>query len=125
MRRAWISTSCGTLYSDTLTFSVWPTFRDTIFDEICQGYPYQENGFDISETETTGPGTLVSWAHYTSIHGCDSTIVLMLDIHLPQETTLDVEICEGDNYFENGFNILAAETVGNSQVGILRILVGL
>lgn len=123
MRRAWISTSCGTLYSDTLTFSVWPTFRDTIFDEICQGYPYQENGFDISETETTGPGTLVSWAHYTSIHGCDSTIVLMLDIHLPQETTLDVEICEGDNYFENGFNILAAETVGkDSLVRTLNLL---
>ncbi|MBO7630430.1 MAG: gliding motility-associated C-terminal domain-containing protein, partial [Bacteroidales bacterium] len=120
LRRAWISNSCGTQYSDTLTFVVWPTFRDTIYDDICQGQPYQENGFNISETETVGPGTLISWIHYASVHGCDSTIVLMLDIHLPQETSLDVEICEGDGYFGNGFSIPGSETIGKDT--LLRTL---
>ena len=120
LRRAWISNSCGTQYSDTLTFVVWPTFRDTIYDDICQGQTYQENGFNISETETVGLGTLISWIHYASVHGCDSTIVLMLDIHLPQETTLDVEICEGDGYYGNGFSILGSETIGKDT--LLRTL---
>ena len=116
LRRAWISADCGTLYSDTLFISVWPVSSDTLYDDICVGQPYQEHGFDISETETVGLGTLTSWIHYNSAHGCDSTVTLVLDIHEPQETDLTAEICEGTGYYENGFWIPASETVGEDTL---------
>lgn len=112
LRRAWISADCGTLYSNVLEVSVWPVQNDTIYDDVCVGSPYHEHGFDISETETVGLGVLTSVKYYTSIHGCDSTVVLILDIHEPQETEINVEICEGDGYYQNGFYISAEETVG-------------
>jgi len=112
LRRAWISVDCGTLYSNILEVSVWPVQNDTIYDDVCVGNPYQEHGFDISETETVGLGVLTSVKYYTNIHGCDSTVVLVLDIHELQETQINVDICEGDSYNQNGFSISAAETVG-------------
>ena len=116
LRRAWISTDCGTLYSDTLDISVWPVSSDTIYDDICVGNPYNEHGFNISETETVGLGTLTSWMHYTSVHGCDSTVTLILDIHEPRETDISAEVCEGTGYYENGFAIPASETVGEDSL---------
>ncbi len=112
LRRAWISVSCGTLYSDTLLVTVWPTFRDTLYDNTCLGSTYQGNGFDIPETETTVPGIHFFTKSYTSIHGCDSLVVLQLNIHEPQEVTIDATICEGESYNENGFDIPATETIG-------------
>ena len=116
LRRAWISASCGTQYSDTLSFVVWPTFRDTIYDDICLNQVYQENGFNISDTETGEAGTLTSIKYYDTQHGCDSVIVLMLTIHEPQDTTLAVEICEGDGYYGSGFSISAQETIGKDTL---------
>ena len=116
LRRAWISNDCGTLYSNTLNISVWPVSSDTLYDDVCVGHPYQEHGFDISETETVGLGTLTSWIHYTSVHGCDSTVTLVLDIHEPRETDLNAEICEGTGYYANGFAIPASETVGEDTL---------
>ena len=112
LRRAWISVSCGTLYSDTLLVTVWPTFRDTLYDNTCLGSTYQGNGFDIPGTETTVSGIHFFTKPYTSIHGCDSLVVLQLNIHEPQEVTIDATICEGESYNENGFDIPATETVG-------------
>ena len=116
LRRAWISADCGTLYSDTLDISVWPVSSDTIYDDICVGNPYNEHGFNISETETVGLGTLTSWMHYTSVHGCDSTVTLILDIHEPRETDISAEVCEGTGYYANGFAIPASETVGEDSL---------
>ena len=112
LRRAWISAVCGTLYSDTLDIAVWPVSADSIHDAICAGNPYQDHGFDLSETETATPGTLTSVLHYSTIHGCDSSVTLVLDIYEPQTTEFEVEICEGEGYYGNGFSILPLETVG-------------
>ena len=120
LRRAWISGSCGTLYSDTLTIAVGPISSDTIYDEVCQGQPYQQNGFDISETETVGLDVLTSVRNYTNAQGCDSVVTLVLTIHEPQEMSYSVEICEGDGYYANGFTILPTETVGADT--LLRVL---
>ena len=120
LRRAWISGSCGTLYSDTLAIAVWPVSSDTIYDELCEGQPYQQHGFDISGAETMGHDSLTFVEHYTSVNGCDSAVTLMLTIHKPQETNLNVEICEGDGYYGNGFAIPASETVGADS--LMRVL---
>ena len=120
LRRAWIGGSCGTLYSDTLAISVWPVSSDTIYDELCEGQSYQQHGFDISGAETMGHDSLTFVEHYTSVNGCDSAVTLMLTIHKPRETNLNVEICEGDGYYGNGFAIPASETVGEDT--LLRIL---
>lgn len=120
LRRAWIGGACGTLYSDTLAIAVWPVSSDTIYDELCEGQPYQQHGFDISGAETMGHDSLTFVEHYTSVNGCDSAVTLMLTIHKPQETNLNVEICEGDGYYGNGFAIPASETVGADS--LMRVL---
>ena len=120
LRRAWISNDCGTLYSNVLNINVWPVSSDTIYDGVCVGHPYQQHGFDISETETIGLGVLTSVKYYTNIHGCDSVVTLILDIYNPQEMTFNVEICEGNDYIGNGFTIPASETIGVDS--LLRIL---
>jgi gliding motility-associated-like protein len=120
LRRAWIGGQCGTLYSNTLMISVWPVSSDTIHDELCEGQPYQQHGFDISGAETMGQDSLTFVEHYTSVNGCDSTVMLVLTIHALKETNLNVEICEGDGYYADGFAIQAEETVGEDT--LLRIL---
>ena len=120
LRRAWISDGCGTLYSNTLLIEVWPISSDTIYDETCVGQPYQQHGFDISATETIGIGVLTSVRYYTNVHGCDSVVTLVLTINEPQETVFNVEICEGDGYYAEGFVIQPQETVGADT--LLRVL---
>ena len=120
VRRAWISGSCGTLYSDTLSVNVWPVSSDTIHDAICEGEPYQQHGFDIPATETMGQTELTSVNPLTNIHGCDSLVTLVLDIFEPQETVINAEVCEGEGYYLGGFSVSRSETVGADT--LLRIL---
>ena len=119
LRRAWISGSCGTLYSNILTIAVWPVSSDTIHDAICAGEPYQQHGFDIPAAETVGQTELTSVNHLTNIHGCDSLMTLVLTIFESQETVINAEVCEGDGYHLDGFSVSASETVGADT--LLRI----
>lgn len=66
--------------------------------EICQGETYKENGFN---TSTSGLHT----RNLKTINGCDSIVNLNLLINKPKQTNLKAEICQGETYKENGFNV--------------------
>ena len=105
LRRAWISQTCGTVYSNAISVSVLPIYADTIQDAICQGYAYQNNGFDISEAETAASMFIVRTRQLQSSQGCDSSVTLLLTVIAHQHTTITDGICQHSSYQANGFNI--------------------
>ncbi|MBR1808657.1 MAG: fibronectin type III domain-containing protein [Paludibacteraceae bacterium] len=73
----------------TLTVNVTPVYLDTLNIQICNGETYPFNGLDISvagEYKET----------VSSINGCDSTTVLVLDVLEKQEHYVDTVINESD-----------------------------
>ena len=96
LRRAWISTACGTVYSNVVNVNVYQNVTDTVHDEVCQGYPYQGNGFDISATATSTPGVLPCSIHLQSMHGCDSLVTLLLRVTPSSYTEESLTICQNE-----------------------------
>ncbi|MBR4535094.1 MAG: gliding motility-associated C-terminal domain-containing protein [Bacteroidales bacterium] len=105
LRRAWVSQACGTVYSNVMSVSVLPIYADTLQDAVCQGYPYQNNGFDISEAETADATVIVRTRQLQSSQGCDSSVTLLLTVIAPQHTTIADGICQHSSYQANGFDI--------------------
>ena len=68
--------------------------------QICEGDTYSQNGFNVSES---GDYTLPLETAY----GCDSTVILHLTVGSEAITNINASICEGEDYNENGFNIIA------------------
>ena len=114
LRRAWVSQTCGTVYSNVVTVSVAPVYNDTLHENVCQGYPYQEYGFDITAEETAEPTVITRVHHLQSVHSCDSTVTLLLTVIPSALTTLTDESCQRVPYQANGFDLSAEElsTVG-------------
>lgn len=82
-----------------LHLTVNPNFTDTIYDQICQGEVYSENGFNFS-VDTSGLYSL----NLQSINGCDSIINLHLTVKPIFSDTIYAQICHGEVYAENDFN---------------------
>ena len=114
LRRAWVSQACGTVYSNVVTVSVAPVYNDTLHENVCQGYPYQEYGFDITAEETAEPTVITRVHHLQSVNSCDSTVTLVLTVIPSALTTLTDESCQRVPYQANGFDLAAEElsTVG-------------
>ncbi len=78
-----------------LTLSVYPAERVAIHDTICEGYMYQNNGFNfLAQKSTIVPLTL------TSHNGCDSLVELHLEV-IPT-TYLDTTIMACQSYTYKG-----------------------
>ena len=107
-------TQAGT-YSDTLqtingcdsvivlTLSVNPVATTPLSATICSNETYDFHGRDLTQAGTYSD-TL------QTINGCDSVIVLTLSVNHVYHDTINVEICEGSVYPENGFNVNEAGT---------------
>jgi len=115
LRRAWISQSCGTAYSDSVTVTVWLNYQDTVTAIVCQNEPYQENGFDITADETANTGEFF-FENLLSTGHCDSLVVLKLTVNPVYEVDIDDEVCEGRPYNKNGFDIPVAETLESELI---------
>ena len=105
LRRAWISTQCGTVYSNTVSVTPLPLYDDTIHATVCQGYPYQEYGFDVAAEATAIPAVIMRNLQLQSSHGCDSAVTLLLTVLPSSYTTVTDESCQNAPYQENGFDI--------------------
>ena len=115
LRRAWISQACGTVYSNVVTVSVAPVYDDTLRENVCQGYAYQEYGFDITAEETAEPTVITRVRNLQSVNSCDSTVTLVLTVIPSTHTTVTDESCQRAPYQANGFD-LAAEELGTVGV---------
>lgn len=81
----------------TLILIVNPTHETLIFDTICFGENYTQNGFDEHEA-----GLYV--LNLQNIYGCDSIVKLNLHVKPSYSTTVDATICDNETYSLNGFS---------------------
>lgn len=107
-------TSTGT-YSVTVTdpngchfdTAVTVTFNEVIYAEmdttVCGTFIWE----DVEYT-TTGDYEL----QYTTTQGCDSVMMIHLQVGTDTEESYEDVVCEGDGYHKHGFNIPASQTVG-------------
>ena len=94
------STTSGcdsTLYLDLL---VWPHYDTLINVEICHGFDYVDNGFEFLQP---GVGTHKDTLFLTTIHGCDSTVAIQLEVYPTYDTYILDSICFDEDYMANGF----------------------
>lgn len=111
VRRAWVSETCGTVYSNTVEVLVWHNSTHTITDGVCLNHPYHQNGFNISADETAEVGEYTFEAHYGVAGGCDSTVILQLTVYPDYESTVVDEACEGAGYNLHGLMVPGSEMV--------------
>lgn len=74
----------------TLTFTVFPTYHQDVSAQICEGQVYFFNGTPYAESG-------VYEAFMSTGEGCDSTVVLTLEVVDVLRTTLFDTICAGDS----------------------------
>ncbi len=82
-----------------------------VYDDICIGKIYDENGFNITADSV---GLITDTLYLTSSLNCDSTVILYLNVYPIDPIPISATICVGETYTDNGFNIFG----GN--VGIIK-----
>jgi len=94
---------CDTLM--ILHLFIEQVYNDTIKAEICADEDYFDytNGFFLRENNT--PGVFYDSLYLNTKDGCDSIVTLQLTVHPHKDSIIIAEICAGDIYQENGFNI--------------------
>ncbi|MEA5100689.1 MAG: T9SS type A sorting domain-containing protein, partial [Bacteroidales bacterium] len=85
----------------TLILTINQPATTNLTAEICQGETYALNGFNAN---TAGLHTQTLQTY----KGCDSTVNLTLTINQPATTNLTAELCQGQTYTLNGFNVNTA-----------------
>jgi hypothetical protein len=94
------ATGCDSIVHLHLTVN--PVYSDTITATICLGESYTQNGFNVTPNIS---GHVNYYQNLPTIHGCDSIITLQLTVHPAFNDTINAEICLGETYNQNGFNI--------------------
>ncbi|NND05808.1 MAG: gliding motility-associated C-terminal domain-containing protein, partial [Saprospiraceae bacterium] len=75
----------------TLNLTVLPIIATELTDSVCPGYYYQ-----FGDTLLSDPGTYIDT--FTSEAGCDSLVILHLNLILPVEQTVEhYRMCDGDS----------------------------
>lgn len=93
----------------TLTLNVRPTSLTNIHASICSGAVYNFNGMPLTATGTYRD-TL------QNVAGCDSVIVLSLNVNAKSNTNLQAGICPGSVYNFNGTPLTSAGTYSDTLV---------
>ena len=110
----------ATKYSDVAQFTTLclPTASEREAT-ICDNETYTDADFTLT-AENEGINEIVLQNQY----GCDSTITLTLTVNPTYAPVFDVEICEGESYTENNFNIENPEVGGYTYVQNLQTVNG-
>ncbi|MGM9795671.1 MAG: fibronectin type III domain-containing protein [Candidatus Aphodosoma sp.] len=83
----------------TVNLTVAPQYRVTLYDTICHGDVYNKGLFANVTPPITTAGRYQM--PFQSIYGCDSIVVLYLNV-LNLDSTINVNLCEGNSYIFNG-----------------------
>ena len=86
-----------------LHLKVNPIYANYFADSVCEGEEYHLHGFNDSVMPV---GLHFDTLYLQTLSGCDSLSYLELTVMPTHETDLVAAICEGDDYTDNGFNIL-------------------
>lgn len=89
-----------------LNLIVNPTYDITISEEICYGDSYNDNGFNFTKPEV---GNYTETLYLNSVAGCDSIVTINLTVNPVYESSITHTICHGEDFTDNGFNIIQPE----------------
>ncbi|MCL2027608.1 MAG: hypothetical protein FWG79_03875, partial [Bacteroidales bacterium] len=95
------TTGCDSIV--TVEILVNPNPTTTIRDTVCQNAPYNGHGFSLPAQTIAGEFT--HSRQVTTALGCDSTIVLYLQVNPVLATIISDEDCIGNRYQKHGFDI--------------------
>ncbi len=109
-QRQLVQTDCGCDSIVTLILTVNPTYRIEIQDHICEGDGYSQHGFRLSAGETIGADHLQRRQELHTQLGCDSIIILDLDI---TDTALTIDTYPYDFCEEYELTLTASSPLGN------------
>ncbi|MDR1552340.1 MAG: gliding motility-associated C-terminal domain-containing protein [Prevotellaceae bacterium] len=87
----------------TLALTVHPAYRDTVYDTMCinEGPYYDKYGFyELIDNS----GTFEFYRNEPIEYGCDSSIRVYLTVHPVYNIEIFDEICQYQNYNDNGFD---------------------
>ena len=85
-----------------LNLTVYPTHERNLQTSICEGNDFHYGAFHF---ESPSAGVHTQENMLQTIHGCDSLVIMTLTVHPSYEQEITAEICEGEDYKENGFNM--------------------
>ena len=85
-----------------LNLTVYPTHERNLQTSICEGNDFHYGAFHF---ESPSAGVHTQENMLQTIHGCDSLVIMTLTVHPSYEQEITAEICEGEDYKENGFNL--------------------
>ena len=85
-----------------LNLTVYPTYERDLQTSICEGNDFNYGVFHFEAPEA---GIHTQEHVFYTIHGCDSLVTMTLTVHPSYEQEITAEICEGEDYKENGFNL--------------------
>jgi uncharacterized repeat protein (TIGR01451 family) len=88
-------TAAGCDSTVALNLAVWPNFLHTVNISICEG-----NAFDWEGQAITDAGIYSDTL--PTVHGCDSIIILIVEVLPNSETTINATICQGGTYLLEG-----------------------
>jgi len=77
--------------TNTLILEILPNHTTDLNESICTG-----DSYTVGNETFTSPGTYT--VNLTSINGCDSTVVLNLDVNSSQTVNMDGTICDGESF---------------------------
>ena len=96
---------CSATASQTIFVAESP--QQDFYDEICQGEPYEANGFSVTASETSTPG-LITRTRTVIADGCSTTLTLHLTVLPAVTTTLSETACQ--TYVWNGITLYETGT---------------
>lgn len=85
-----------------LYLTVYPTYTRNLSMEICEGESFHYGAFHF---DNPAAGVHTQENVLQTVDGCDSTIVMTLTVFPSYNIEITDEICEGEDYKENGFNL--------------------
>ncbi len=88
-----------------LILTVNPTVETVLYDTICQGVDYAGYGFTVTNAQASDTLT----QELATVHGCDSTVTLILTVNPTKETVLYDTVCKGRDYASYGFSLTNAQ----------------
>ena len=94
-----VTNAYGCTNTDSVNVMVIDNNPQTIYDTVCQGSAYNNNGFTVSAQETAEAGEIVR-THTLVAAGCESEITLILTV-VPHDT-VQIEQTASESFVWNG-----------------------
>ncbi|MBR1769966.1 MAG: gliding motility-associated C-terminal domain-containing protein [Bacteroidales bacterium] len=108
--------------SMTLVLTIHSVDTTYIEHTLCYGTSYTENGFNINTSQWEHSDEVMikyDTLRLQSQNSCDSTVCLKLIINPTRNTNLTAELCEGETYTENDFNV---STIGMHRDTVFSVV---